>query len=345
MSGFGACFSPYMLISSTLQTVFSKERREIQDETIRLNEEFQLAMRDAKEEFQDALEGSKQEIMRKKLEISKTYRAKEKFKSLELKHASIELKTFFERCLPIDTNAVPVLEDVAKIYMSKGYSVDCPINVILLHTLQAAINYNEIGDALEKTQPELGNIVYQRWCNKDVAHNSAILNLHAIMANIPTLVISPYFQGGKIHFNAAMWEAQADTKPLIRPLFSINCNTKYLKTPEGKNDMQKKLFYISTIISGCARDSYMLFSLGLSPTLPKYLQKRENTPLLQFLEQKENENIKEFMLAEYTSAAKLLSTNYCPSKILDVSEMQLLEDSAKIASNEINRLFNQKIIK
>lgn len=97
--------------------------------------------------------------------------------------------------MPIKQKVMPQILDAAMRYKVLGYNSDCPLNVVLLHTTQAALDYNDICNKLDKNQMQLGNLVYRRWCDKDVAHNSAILNLHAIMSNIPTLVISPFFQG------------------------------------------------------------------------------------------------------------------------------------------------------
>lgn len=48
-----ACFSPYMLISSTLQSVFGYDRRKEQDKQADIAQQHQLELRKAKEEFQE----------------------------------------------------------------------------------------------------------------------------------------------------------------------------------------------------------------------------------------------------------------------------------------------------
>lgn len=339
------CFSPYMLISSTLQTVFGFDRRSDQDKQADIAQQHQLEMRRAKEEFQDELEAQKIADMRAKMAVARKYRAEERFDQTVLQHRTEELKAFFMRFLPIKQQAIPILLETARSYRQQGYDINCPLNVVLLHTRQNDLNYDTICDKLEKPQAEIGNIAIRRWCDKDLSHNSALLNLHAIMGNIPTLVISPYFNGGKIHFTASMWEAQSEEKPLIRPLFSIDCPSEYISghhfTPEGKKAIENRIALISSIISGCARDSYVLITQGLAPTLPRYLA--NHPEVVRLLSLPENKQICEFMLGEYNAAQALLATAQCQSNLLTQGEMNLLATEAKVASEELQKLTSKSL--
>lgn len=338
----GACFSPYMLITSTLQTVFGFERRSEQDKQADISQKHSIELRNAREEFQDELEAEKVASMRAKMAVARKYRAEERFDQTVLQHRTEELKTFFVRSLPIKQQAIPILLDLAQGYKQQEYS-DCPLNVVLLHTKQSALNYNDICNELENNGRLIGNIEYRRWCDKDIAHNSAILNLHAIMSNIPTLVISPNFQGGSFHFTASMWDAQSDKKPLIRPLFSIPCPTYYLAspqnfTPEGKKAIESRIALISTIVSGCARDSYMLMTQGRTPTLPQFLKNNQN--ILNNLLKDENIELRSFMLNEYVSMAKSLEKTDCPTHLFSPDEIKQLGTIAGKASTDLFCLTN-----
>jgi hypothetical protein len=346
MSASAGCFSPYMLISSTLQSVFGFDKRKEQDKQADIAQQHQLELHKAKEEFQDELEAQKVANMRAKMAVARRYRVEERFDQTVLQHRSEELKTYFVRCLPIKQQAIPILMETAEKYKTLGYDSNCPLNVVLLHTKQAALDYNDICNELDKSQLQIGNVAYRRWCDKDVAHNSAILNLHAIMSNIPTLVISPYFQGGTIHFTASMWEAQSDTKPMIRPLFSIPCPSEYLASPlkftnEGKKIIQNRIVLISTIVSGCARDSYMLMTQGRTPTLPSYL--KSNPEVLKNLLKDENKELCSFMLNEYKTMNELLGNTDCPSHLLTKEEIRQLAVVAGIASTKLRCLTNKTI--
>lgn len=341
-------FSPYMLICSTLQTVFGYDRRKEQDKQADIAQQHQLELCKAREEFQDELEAKKIADMRAKMAVARRYRAEERFEQTVLQHRTEELRTFFVRCLPIMQEAIPILLETARHYNTLGYDSTCPLNVVLLHTKQGALNYNDIQDELDKIHGQIGNIAFRRWCDKDIAHNSAILNLHAIMGNIPTLVISPYFQGGAIHYTTSMWEAQSDTKPMIRPLFSVPCPIEYIDrkqpqkfTEEGKKAIQEQITLISTVVSGCARDSYMLMTQGRTPTLPSLL--RNNPRILENLLKEENRQLCSFMLNEYKTMNELLSTAECPSHLLSQDEINRLATAANEASKDLESITHKSI--
>ena len=348
MSEHTGCFSPYMLISSTLQTVFGFDKRSEQEKLSDISEQHQLELRKAREEFQDELEAQKIADMRAKMIVARKYRSEEKFKQTILKDKTTELQEFFMKYLPIKRKMLETLLKEEEKYKQLGYDARCPLNVILLHTRQNELNYDEICDGLDEAAIILGNVVYRRWCDKDIAHNSAILNLHAAMVNIPTLVISPYFQGGAIHFNASMWEAQSDTKPMIRPLFSIPCPQKYLGagqkfTAEGKKAIQESISLVSTIVSGCARDSYMLMTQGLTPSLPLFLKSSPN--VVKKLAEPEYKKVYAFMLNEYYAAKSLLSETKCASRLLTQNEMRTLASKAEKAEQDILKLTCKSIEK
>lgn len=348
MSEHTGCFSPYMLISSTLQTVFGFDKRSEQERQADIAEQHQIELRKAKEEFQDEMEAQKIADMRAKMAIARKYRSEERFQQTILQHKTKELKEFFMKYLPIKRKCISTLLDEAEIYKKLGYNANCPLNVILLHTRQSELDYNEICDVMDNAAPTLCNIVFQRWCDKDVAHNAGILNLHAIMGNIPTVVISPYYQGGAIHFTASMWEAQSETKPMIRPLFSIECPQEYLAkgqkfTPDGRKAIQERITLVSTIVSGCARDSYMLMTQGLTPTLPVFL--KENPDVLNELLKPEYKEVSAFMINEYAAASSLLRGSDCASKLLSQEEMNSLASKVESAERELLRLTKKSIEK
>ena len=339
-SGTG-CFSPYMLISSTLQAVFGFERRSELEQQADIAEQHQLDLITAKEKFSDELEAQKVLDMRAKMAVARKYRSEERFEQTVLQHKNKELQEFFTKYLPIKQKCISILLDEAIRYKKLGYNIECPLNVVLFHTCQKEINYDVICDALDKVALQLGNVTYRRWCDKDIAHNSNILNLHALMGNIPTVVISPYYQGGTIHFTVSMWEAQSEAKPMIRPLFSLQCLPEHIEygqnfTSEGKKVLQERITMVSTIISGCARDTYMLMTQGLPPTLPQYLE--DNPDILKALMYPEYNELCAFMLNEYRSASSILRDTKCKSQLLSDEQMLILADSAENAARELERL-------
>ena len=341
------CFSPYMMISSTLQTVFGFFNRTDQERRSDLSMQHQIELRKAREEFQDELEAQKIADIRTKMAVARKYRAEENFDRNVLQHRTVQLQKFFVSCLPISGSTVPILLATANDYKEKHYDHRCPLNVVLFHTKQNLLDYSRIQDELDKTTAELGNIVYRRWCDKDVAHNSAILNLHAVMSNIPTLVVSPCFHDGKIYFTISMWEAQAEAKPMIRPLITYDCPEEYIGprqtfTDEGKVAVEKKLIFITEVISGCARDSYMFITQGMIPTLPMFLKKHEN--VVRLLQEQENLDIRTFILDEYSAMKSVFSMNGNGlSALLTEAERNLLLIEADKAFKEIESMIKLSI--
>ena len=145
---------------------------------------------------------------------------------------------------------------------------------------------------------------------------------------------------------ASMWEAQSEAKPMIRPLFSIPCPTEYLApqqkfTVEGKKAIQDHITLISTIVSGCARDSYMLMTQGRTPTLPNYLKNNPN--VLKSLVNEDNKELCSFMLNEYKTMNDLLEKSDCPSHLLTKEEIKQLAIEAGKASKELQCLTHKSL--
>lgn len=327
-SAFG-CFSPYMAISSTLQTIFGYQRRNEMEQSAMESQQLADELRMARDKVDRELEDQRIKETQAKLIVARRYRTAEKAEVDRLNKMAGEIRLFFNKYLPIDSAMLPVILDIARDYRMKGYDTSCPLNVLLLHTGENMIGYDSVNNRLERTEAELGNIVFRRWCNKNAAHNGSILNLNYVMANIPTLVISPFMQGEMLHFTASMWEADSGQNPLIRPLFSIECKREELKSEEGRTRIEDSLFYVSTLIAGCARDSYMLMSLGRKPTLPSYIE--YHPQLKTFLCQPANHSVRQFVLDEYASTVKCLSEQKDSKGLLTNSELASLTSMASKA--------------
>jgi len=336
-SGAGSGFGSYMLVNAVAQTLMGYKRRYDQDKAADASECFQEELANAKREFQSELEAMKVADMRRKMQVAREYRLVEKFESSKLKELMGELKTLLDREFPLKDESIPIIIDAIEEYRKLGYGVQVPLNVILLHTLEkAGIDYDEVVTSLDTYGDKLGNIKYRRWCDKDVARNAALFNLHAILGNIPTVVISPYFWGNKVHFTAAMWDAQCESEPMIRPLFSIDCNFVQLKTAEGRENFQKKLIMVSTVISGCARDSYALLAHGLTPTFPKLLQ--ADKELREQLLEKENKTVLDFVIMEYQGTTQSLAKLESASRAFTDDDRRILMTQAENALKVIETL-------
>lgn len=323
-----------MAISSTLQTVFGIQKRNDIERSAEENQRLANDMRLARELVDKELKDMKARELQAKLIVARKYRAEEKYEANKLNEIASEIKLYFSKFLPIDSAMLPVVLDTAAEYKARGYDSQCPLNVVLFHVRDNFVNYDSINNRLEKIEIELGNVIFRRWCNKNVGRNGAILNLNYVMANIPTLVISPCLLGGMVHFTVSMWEPQSGQKPLIRPLFSLEFNKDELNTQIGKDQLEEVIVFASTVITGCARDSYMLMSLGRKPSFPTFLEKHTDVKTL--LSLPKYHDVKQFVVDEYAAAVKYLGTDGCKSGLLTETEMSTLTSMASKALTKIS---------
>ena len=309
---FGGCFSPYMFISSFIQMLLAGDRRSLQEQMIQDNMEFE-AMINARHESYDAdLMVHRREWMNQRLAEMRRTRAEQNFASHKLQLDSIEMEAFIKKYLPISDNAIQPLFTMADTYKQNGYSQEkCPLQILLLHTKHRELNkYIDVYDYLDEIKGQIKNVEFPRWCEDNAEQNVSILNLHAIMKNIPTVVISPYFQAStkQLLFTVAMWEAQANTKPLIVPVFSMECDPISFsdKEPEKKKALLNTVSWVCALLSGCARDIYMLYAFASEPTLPSVVFK--NKELANLFNDSKMSELKKVILNEYDVAAKTLNS-------------------------------------
>lgn len=309
---FGGCFSPYMFITSITQGVFAKDRRSLQEQMNQDNMEFE-AMINRRHELYDAeIMAHRREWMQQRLTEMRRTRAEQSFALHKIQLDDVEVEAFIKGYLPICDNAIRPLLSLADSYKQNGYSQDkCPLQILLLHTKHRELNkYIDVYDYLDELKGQIKNVEFPRWCEENAEQNVSILNLHAIMKNIPTVVISPYYQASsqQLLFTIAMWEAQSDTKPVIVPIFSMECNPAGFidKNADEKCKLISQISKVCAILSGCARDIYMLYAFSARPTLPSVLARNEE--LVNVLKDEKFSELKKVVINEYAVAAKSLGT-------------------------------------
>lgn len=312
INNFGGCFSPYMFISSITQGIFAGDRRSMQEQMNQDNMEFETMINKRHELYDEDMMAHRREWMRERLSEMRKTRAQQNFALHKLNLESIEVEAFIKKYLPICDNAIHPLLSMADTYKKNDYSQEkCPLQILLLHTKYRELNkYIDVHDYLDELKGQIQNVEFPRWCEDNAEQNSSILNLHAIMKNIPTVVISPYYQVSthQLLFTMAMWEAQTDTKPLIMPIFSMECDPDSFL--DKHNDKKKKLIDIISkvcaLLSGCARDIYMLYAFASKPTLPSVLH--HNSELANLLKDDKMAELKKVIINEYFVAAESLNT-------------------------------------
>lgn len=163
------------------------------------------------------------------------------------------------------------------------------------------IDKDKVNDSLELMLEQLGAVKFINWAYKPASGNGLLLNLNVIMRDVPTLVISPRYivADKKIYLSAALWDSNSERHPYIRPLFAMDFDHKLLRNPDGQKKLSNQLVYAATMITGCARDSYMLMTHGLPPTLPTLI--KNNKWLCKGFTSPECTDITRFVLNEYRS--------------------------------------------
>lgn len=309
-------------IANTITATFLGEKnRNLQQKIAEENQAFQLQLEQMKNESQEQLEQEKIAFRRKMQNLTRQWMREERNSSLSNMEQSIQLGTYIQS-FPLDLHPATILNEISNNATSRPNQLE----VILLHTpllagakgqmasREAYIlqQENQLYEQLEfdiKTQDSscIGNINFRKdACKKFRTSNADIMNIHYLMGSIPTLIVRPKYQDGKILFTAAMWDEQA-TRPLIKPLFSISYNPVLAqKGEEYSKEVIEKLHFIISIIIGVVRDQYAVITWGKAPTLHTMLSN--------------NEDMKNFVMQNPTISNFILQENYNTIAALDETQ-------------------------
>lgn len=300
ISGVGG-FGTYTIANSALQYVLGIGKRKDNEAQQLEKENFEKELIRAKEEFSDELEAEKLALTRAKMKVARQYKAIEAKDRMELTQKRPQLVKFLKEDCPIRPDMLKTLSDLAdESVQIESQGGIAKLNVIMLLP-HSDIDKDNVNDSLEMIVEQLGSVKFINWTYKPASGNGSLLNLNVIMRDVPTLVISPrYIAVDKnIYLSAALWDSNSQRHPYIRPLFSMDFDHKLLREPEYQKRLSNQLVYAATMISGCARDSYMLMTHGLPPTLPSLI--KNNQWLRVGFTSPESAEITRFVLNEYKS--------------------------------------------
>ena len=186
--------------------------------------------------------------------------------------------------------------------------------------------YKELEYTIKKNDvPLIGSVDFRKdACLKpDLSGgNASIMNIHFLMSQMPTLVISPQYRDGKMYLSGAVWEPQA-SRPLIRPLLNFDFNpVEAEKNIEYRNEVIELLHTSVSVITGTVRDSYMVLTQGAKPTLPNLLNDNEHTDMKRLVEG--NAELKAFIKGENDNILAALDEKNTP-QLLDVFDKKDIE--------------------
>lgn len=309
-------YGMFWVANSISSTLMGWKNRQWQKEAQEKNLEFEIELERARTIVEDQKLQEEIAFKRRMIAVSRQYRQKESLEMFNRQMKMIELEHYLQYCWPLD----PALPDILLNEIEEGDDKK-KLNVILLHApLLPTKRRGEQNDqdaalykALEyqiRTEdiPVINDICYRegaankdQWGTADITGGNAnIMNIHFLMSQLPTLVISPQYCNGRMFLNGAVWEPQT-ARPLIRPLLNYEYNPdRALENPEYQQQMIGVFHASISTITGAVRDSYMLITQGKKPTLSNWLNDDKHkemkrivvdTPCIKQFLKKENENI------------------------------------------------------
>lgn len=324
-------FATYTVANSVIQFLLGKSRRKDKDEQNSFKEDLELKLIKAKEAFQDETEVAKLAMTRAKMKLVRQYKLVEQEDRLELSAKRPQLVKFIKEDFPIDPSMInSLLRVVERSRKIEEVGEVAPLNILLLQAHQL-VKHNIINDMVESMTQPLGAVQYFPWTYKTATGNGMLLNLNVVMRDIPTIVISPRYMDDdkKLYFSVALWDSNADRHPYIRPLFSVDFDHKQLMDSAKEKELSNKIIFATTVIAGCARDSYMLMNYGLPPTFPRLLE--NNSWLKNGLLSGECKEITQFVFNEYRSNLTNLLVQAGKAEGEGKKDIELLAKEAQIA--------------
>lgn len=278
-------YGGFWVANSITSTVMGFANRAVQNKATEDNIAFQRELQRAREITEDKKMQEEIAFKRRLLSISRQYQQEQVAAQYENQIKRIDLQEYL-RTWPLNKSLPNTALTLAR-NASNGQSL--PLNVILLHsTLKPLkrgipdVEDKSVFASLEKDLEQqdfalLGNVLFHRDAAQDshevFGGNSTIINIHFLMGQIPTLVISPRYDeyNKRIEFTAAVWEAQAE-RPMILPLFSMEHDAaQMLDAPYYQSCQIAKIRTAITAITGVVRDSYMILTRGGKATFPELL--------------------------------------------------------------------------
>lgn len=337
-------YGMFWIANSISSTLLGWKNRKVQDKAQERSEAFQLEMERARNLTDDQKRQEEIAFRRRMLDVSRQYKQEESSETFLSKMKVDELQTYFKQCWPLDPQLPYVL--LEKIKNEKALARP-HLNVILMRTpLLPQKKYGganeqdkDLYDELEysivqKDAPLIGNVHYWKdaCCKPDFqGGNASIMNIHFLMSQLPTLVISPHYLDGRINFKGAVWESQA-ARPLIRSLFSMDFSPeKAFGNDEYRKGAMETFHTAVSVIAGSVRDSYMLLTQCKKPSLPSLLNDPKHEPMRAIATS--HEGIQRFIKQENQNILASLTEEVTPHLLEVYSHEEINDIKEQIKSN------------
>lgn len=314
----------FWVANSISSTALGFRNRDLQIKAAENNEAYQLELEATRNQIVDEVEAEKIAFKRRLMELSRQNRISEGFVLQQQQLDCVEMQSFIDKYWPLSPQLPDTLQKEISSQQKNG-SVSTDLNVILMHCPllpskeafgTVSINkldkglYNNLEHIIKYSdEPLISGINFRRdACVKLDGYGgttSSILNIHFLMSNIPTLVLSPYYEKGKIVFKGAVWDCTSP-QPLVKRLCSLSFDPELAEQDEYyRRAVIKNFRYTASVLIGMIRDSYALITLGKAPTLAKLLSDPEHQEMAKYFY--ETTELKGLVREEYNSLSAALS--------------------------------------
>lgn len=339
-------YGMFWVANSISSTLIGWKNRQWQKEAHERNQEFELELERARQITEDIKQQEEIAFKRRLIAISRQYRQQESVDMFNKQMKMIELRQYLQYYWPL----APELPDLLLDEIENGNALENRLNVILLHApLLPTKRHGEANDQdadiyknleyviTREDVPVIHDLNYRegaafkdQWGTADISGGTAnIMNIHFLMSQLPTLIISPQYCNERMYFNGAVWEPQ-NARPLIRPLFNYEYK---LDDVQNSVEYQKKMINVFhtavATITGAVRDSYMLLTQGKSPTLPTWLNDENHKEMKQIV--LESPGLKKFIENENANILNALNDNNT-THLLDVfsaEDIRVIKEQVK----------------
>lgn len=337
-------YGMFWVANSITSTLLGWKNRCLQDKAHERNQEFQLEMERARHITDDERLQEDIAFKRRMVVLARKQLQEESRLSFNAQMQAIELKYYLQYCWPLD----PLLPQTILHEIRNDATNAAPrLNIILMHApllpLRAygtdanaadAQIYKELEYTIKKKDvPLIGNVDFRKdACLKPdlTGGNASIMNIHFLMSQLPTLVISPQYRDGKMYLSGAVWEPQA-SRPLIRPLFNFDYNpVEAEKNIAYRKEVIELLHSSVSIIAATVRDSYMVLTQGAKPTLPNLLNDSEHTGMKRIA--MDNASLKAFIKGESDNMLEALDEANTPQllEVFDKNDIEAIKEQVRL---------------
>lgn len=339
----------FWVANSISSTILGKANRNLREKASEQNEEFQKELRRAQELADDQRLQEEMAFKRRLFDLSRQYRSEQTAIQFNNQLKAVELKQYLQYCWPLD----PLLPDIfLKDICNNRSELHPKLNVILMHTQlmplrklgganeQDAELYRSLEYAITHDDvPAIGHLKYHKDAGfKDASRgiacisggNANIMNIHFLMSQLPTLVVSPCYRDGVMYFSGAVWEPQA-ARPLIRPLFNYEYDMIEVNESKEYRDLMIDKFHSAvSVITGVVRDSYVTLTQGGTPTLSHWLNDGKHSEMKELL--KREDGMKNFILQEIRAIVEALDQKNTPQLLEAYSEAEIKNIKEQVQS-------------